>query len=76
VLGHGFKLVALGILIGLAGALAAARLLANQVWRVSPFDPLAFAVSALVLLLVGMQACYWPARRAARLDPVVALRYE
>jgi predicted permease len=74
VLGKGLRLVALGIVLGLAGSLAGARLLAQQVWRVSPFDPFSFAAVALVLLVVGAQACFWPARRAAGVDAVRALR--
>jgi ABC-type antimicrobial peptide transport system permease subunit len=76
VLADGFRLVALGMALGVGVGLAGARLLASQVWRVSPLDPVTFTVSALVLLLVGMQACFWPARRAARVDPVAALRHE
>ena len=58
------------------GRVAVARLLARQVWNVAPFDPLAFAVVSLILLLAGLQACFWPARRAARIDPIIALREE
>jgi len=76
VMANGFKLVAMGVVIGLAGGLASARLLAGQVWQVSPFDPVTFAAAAVILLAVGMQACFWPARRAARVDPLTALRYE
>jgi putative ABC transport system permease protein len=76
VLGKGMRLVATGIVLGLAGSLAGARLLAQQVWRVSPFDPVSFAVVSMVLLLVGVQACFWPARRAAGVDAVKALRTE
>jgi putative ABC transport system permease protein len=76
IVGRGLKLLGAGILLGLAGSLAAARLLAQQVWRVSPFDPVSFAVVSLLLLIVGVQACFWPARRAARVDAVTALRYE
>jgi putative ABC transport system permease protein len=76
VVGRGLKLLGAGILLGLGGSLAAARLLAQQVWRVSPFDPVSFAVVSLLLLIVGVQACFWPARRAARVDAVTALRYE
>jgi ABC-type antimicrobial peptide transport system permease subunit len=68
------KLLGAGILLGLAGSLAAARLLAQQVWRVSPFDPFSFVAVSLLLLIVGLQACFWPARRAARVDAVTALR--
>jgi putative ABC transport system permease protein len=76
VIASGLKLLGGGILLGLAGSLAGARLLAQQVWRVSPFDPMSFAAVSLLLLAVGLQACFWPARRAARVDPVTALRYE
>jgi predicted permease len=76
VLGRGLKLLGGGILLGLAGSLAGARLLAGQVWRLSPFDPVSFAVVSLLLLVVGVQACFWPARRAARIDAVTALREE
>jgi hypothetical protein len=55
-------------------ALAAGRLLASQLWGVSPYDPLSFAVVIALLLVVGFQACLWPARRAARVDPMVSLR--
>jgi putative ABC transport system permease protein len=73
---RGLVLLAVGVAIGLAGSLAAGRFLAQQVWNVPAFDPLAFAVVALVLLATGLQACIWPARRASRIDPVVALRQE
>lgn len=76
VIASGLKLLVGGILLGLAGSLAATRLLAQQVWQVSPFDPFSFAAVSLLVLAVGVQACYWPARRAARVDPVRALRNE
>jgi predicted permease len=65
-----------GIAVGLAGSFLTARLLAGQIWNVSPFDPLTFGAVSLILLLAGLQACAWPARRAARIDPITALRQE
>ncbi len=53
---------------------AAGRLLATQIWGVSPYDPLSFGVVIVLLLVVGFQACLWPARRAAKVDPMVSLR--
>jgi putative ABC transport system permease protein len=76
VLGRGSRLLLVGMAIGLVGSLIGARLLARQVWNVSPFDPLAFIVVALVLLVAGVQACVWPALRAGRTDPIIALRTE
>jgi putative ABC transport system permease protein len=76
VLWNGSKVLLLGIAAGLAGSLLTTRWLATQLVRVSPFDPLSFIVVAVVLLLIGLQACFWPARRASRVDPMVALRYE
>jgi len=72
----GIKLLALGIVLGLAGGLAASRLLREQIWSVSPFDPLSFTLVSVILLVAGVQACLLPAWRAARVDPVVALRSE
>jgi putative ABC transport system permease protein len=74
VLGMGLRLVAIGIAFGCVAALAAGRLLAAQIWGVSPYDPLSFGVVIALLLVVGFQACLWPARRAAKVDPMVSLR--
>jgi putative ABC transport system permease protein len=76
VLAMGLKLVVAGVVIGCIAAYAASTLLASQLRGVSPHDPLAFIAVVAVLLFVGLQACLWPARRAARIDPMVALRYE
>jgi predicted permease len=76
VIARGSWLLLVGMAIGLIGAFAVARLLARQVWNVPPFDPLAFTAVSLILLVAGLQACLWPARRAARIDPIVALRDE
>ncbi|MBI1788320.1 MAG: ABC transporter permease [Acidobacteria bacterium] len=76
VLGRGLRLLALGIGLGLVGSLATVRLLSRQIWNVSPFDPVSFAAVSAILLAAGLQACFWPARRAARIDPITALRYE
>lgn len=76
VIARGARLLLLGIAVGLAGSFAIARVLARQVWNVSPFDPLAFAAVSLILLAAGLQACFWPARRASRIDPIVALRQD
>jgi putative ABC transport system permease protein len=76
ILRRGLRLLAFGIVLGLIGSFATARLLSRQLWSVSPFDPMSFAVVSAALLVVGLQACFWPARRAARVDPVTALRVE
>jgi len=72
----GARLILLGIGIGLAVSLAIGRILANQLWGVSPHDPLTLFSVVVLLLLVGFLACWVPARRAMRVDPLVALRYE
>jgi putative ABC transport system permease protein len=72
----GLQQLGLGIAIGLLGSAAATRVLANQLWSVSPHDPLTLAGVVALVLAVGLAACYFPARRATRVNPVVALRYE
>jgi predicted permease len=76
VIGQGILLAVLGVIIGLAGAVGSTRLLQTMLYGVRPTDPLTFAVIAGVLLLVALLACLIPARRAARVDPLVALRCE
>jgi predicted permease len=72
----GGRLVLMGLVIGVAVSLASTRLLRSQLFGVQPADPLAYAAVALVLGLVALVACYIPARRAAAVDPMVALRQE
>jgi putative ABC transport system permease protein len=74
--GRGIRLAAIGLGIGLALAFALARLLANLMMGVSATDPLVFAGVPGLLAFVAIAACYLPARRAMRVDPIVALRYE
>ena len=76
VLREGMGLVAAGIAIGVAGALALTRALSSLLYGVSATDPLTLAAVAILLLFVAIAACYVPARRAMRVDPMVALRYE
>ncbi|HKW34119.1 MAG TPA: ABC transporter permease [Candidatus Acidoferrum sp.] len=76
VINHGLKLALIGISIGLLVALGATRALASQLYQVSPYDPSTFIGVALLFALVALTACYLPARRGTRVDPLVALRYE
>jgi putative ABC transport system permease protein len=73
---QGIRLLAVGGLLGLAASLALTRVLRSLLYEVSAVDPLTFAVVILVLALAGTLACYIPARRASKIDPMVALRYE
>ena len=76
VLGQGARLALLGLVIGLAAAAGLTRLMITILYGVSPTDPLTFSAVAIVLTLVALVACYIPARRAVRVDPLVALRYD
>jgi putative ABC transport system permease protein len=73
---RGSRLLVAGMLLGLAGSVAAGRMLAQQIWRVSAFDPIAFTIVSALLLTAGLLACAWPALRAARIDPIVGLRQD
>jgi len=76
VLQSGFWMTGVGLLLGVAGALGLTRLLSTLLYQVGEYDPLTLAFSAVLLACVGLLACYIPARRAARVDPAVALRSE
>ena len=75
-IGRGIKLALLGVLIGAGGALVLTRFMKSLMFDVSGTDPLTFAATALLLIVVALVACYIPARRAAKVDPMVALHYE
>ena len=76
IVGQGLKLVLSGIALGLVGALALRRMIEKLLFGVSPTDPLTYAVIASLLIGVALLACWIPARRATKVDPLVALRSE
>jgi putative ABC transport system permease protein len=76
VLRQGMKLAGLGVVIGLAGAWALSRVLTTLLYEVKPTDPLTFLAVPVLLIAVAILACWLPARQAARVDPITALRQE
>jgi len=76
VLRMGLWLIAVGLAIGLGASLLVNRVLASELSGVTPRDPVTFAAVSLVLVMVGAAACWFPARRATKVDPVEALRFE
>lgn len=76
VLAHGLKLALIGVAIGIAASLGLTRLMSSLLFGVSATDPLTFTGDTILLIIVSLAACYIPARRAMKVDPMVALRYE
>ena len=76
VLDHGLMLTIIGLVIGLAGAIGLTRLMATMLFGIGPRDPITMVATALMLAAVATIASYVPARRATKVDPLVALRYE
>jgi putative ABC transport system permease protein len=76
ILAQGARLSAVGLVLGVGASLALTRVLLSLLSEVTPTDPLTFTIAALVLLCVALMACWIPARRATKVDPLVALRYE
>ena len=76
IINMGLRLVIIGVAIGLAISVGIARVLVTQLWGVSPYDPATLIAVPVLLLITGLVACWIPARRAARVDPLIALRYE
>jgi putative ABC transport system permease protein len=76
VFAKGLRLISTGMLVGIAAALGVAYLLRHQFWKFSPADPLIYSAVCGILVIVGLLACWVPARRATRIDPMTALRYE
>jgi putative ABC transport system permease protein len=76
VLVEGLKVTGAGVAIGLLVAAAGTRLITSVLYEVPALDPLTFGLVALLLVAIGLLACYVPARRAMKVDPMVALRYE
>jgi ABC-type antimicrobial peptide transport system permease subunit len=76
ILRQGCKLTFIGVIFGLIGAFVLTRAVSSFLYDVSPTDPLTFTCASLLLIGVALLACYVPARRAARIDPMEALRYE
>jgi ABC-type antimicrobial peptide transport system permease subunit len=76
VIKQGMSLVLIGVGLGVTGAYALTRTMRSLLFEVGPTDPLTFGLVALLLAVIGFIACYVPARRATKVDPLVALRYE
>jgi putative ABC transport system permease protein len=76
VMGQGLRLTGLGVALGLVGGFALARVLTSLLFGVAGFDPLSYVIAAALLLGVALLACYWPARKATKVDPMIALRCE
>jgi putative ABC transport system permease protein len=76
VVGDGLRIALIGVAVGLCAAAGLTHYLRSMLWGIEPLDPITFTVVPFALLIVALAACYIPARRATKVDPLIALRYE